>query len=319
MGFKLSNASGNEEWDSFNQCSLQGTIYSKRQFLQALQMPVSYYFIREPDGQICAATHIIEDVPSRVASSVPFPFVPYQTILFSAKIEQLKEHKKIFKKFQIIEFLINSLTQKYKNFGFSLVPQDYDLRPFLWHNYDGSGNEKFSVTPRYTAVLNISNFNKDLYLADIRTVRRQEIKKCTASVSTSDDIDLFMDLYKKTFDRQNITIEFDQFHLVRSICASAVLNGYGKLMKAQTTNGVASMALFLFDDKTAYYQFGANDPDLRASGASSKLMFEALSQLSEKKIQQIDFVGVNSPNRGDYKLSFNPALKQYFTINCISC
>ena len=31
----------------------------------------------------------------------------------------------------------------------------------------------------------------------------------------------------------------------------------------------------------------------------------------ECSFSEVDFVGVNSPNRGDFKISFNPELKPY--------
>ena len=64
-----------------------------------------------------------------------------------------------------------------------------------------------------------------------------------------------------------------------------------------------------------YYQFGANDPDYRSSGASAHLMFETICMLAKRGIELIDFVGVNSPSRGDYKLSFNPTLKPYYVVS----
>ena len=32
----------------------------------------------------------------------------------------------------------------------------------------------------------------------------------------------------------------------------------------------------------------------------------------QKDILEVDFCGANSPNRGDYKISFNAELKTYF-------
>jgi lipid II:glycine glycyltransferase (peptidoglycan interpeptide bridge formation enzyme) len=60
--------------------------------------------------------------------------------------------------------------------------------------------------------------------------------------------------------------------------------------------------------------FGATKPEMRHSGAATKLMFENIYRAKESGIQELDFVGVNSPQRGDFKLSFNAELKLYFDV-----
>jgi len=38
----------------------------------------------------------------------------------------------------------------------------------------------------------------------------------------------------------------------------------------------------------------------------------------ENGIEEVDFVGVNSPSRGDYKVSLNTELKNYFITSFTS-
>jgi lipid II:glycine glycyltransferase (peptidoglycan interpeptide bridge formation enzyme) len=79
--------------------------------------------------------------------------------------------------------------------------------------------------------------------------------------------------------------------------------------------GIASMCLFLYDKKRAYYLLAANDPTHRSTGAATRLMFDNIFEAKRRGLQELDFVGVNSPNRGDFKLSFNPELKLYFDVS----
>jgi lipid II:glycine glycyltransferase (peptidoglycan interpeptide bridge formation enzyme) len=78
---------------------------------------------------------------------------------------------------------------------------------------------------------------------------------------------------------------------------------------------VASTALFLHDADTAYYLFGANEPALRATGVSTLLLFDAMEQCREQGLLLLDMVGVNSPQRGDYKTSFGAELRSYFLVD----
>ena len=76
------------------------------------------------------------------------------------------------------------------------------------------------------------------------------------------------------------------------------------------------MNLFLFDQRRAYYLFGANSPDLRATGGSTRLILDSILNARSRGLEEIDFVGVNSPKRGDFKLSFNPTLRLHLLVEC---
>ena len=102
--------------------------------------------------------------------------------------------------------------------------------------------------------------------------------------------------------------------LVRNICTTALTQGYGRLSMASTDSGVASMALFIHDQHCAYYLFGANDPELRKSRAATSLMVDNINSMAKRGIAKLDFVGTNSPNRSDFKLSFNPELVPYHVV-----
>ena len=75
------------------------------------------------------------------------------------------------------------------------------------------------------------------------------------------------------------------------------------------------MVFFVSDEKCAYYLFGANDPDLRDAHASAKLFIDNIAAFAARGLERFDFVGVNSPQRGDFKLSFNPELIPYQEVH----
>jgi hypothetical protein len=43
-------------------------------------------------------------------------------------------------------------------------------------------------------------------------------------------------------------------------------------------------------------------------------MIKSIQLISEMGLKKIDFIGINSPNRGDFKLSFNPKIFQYYEV-----
>ena len=84
---------------------------------------------------------------------------------------------------------------------------------------------------------------------------------------------------------------------------------------ASVNDSIASMAFFVSDAKCAYYLFGVNDPDMRDANASSKLLLNNIELSAHKGLKRFDFVGVNSPKRGDFKLSFNAELVPYQEVH----
>ena len=245
----------------------------------------------------------------------PFAFTPHQGILFAHSVTQQASQKRLTTEFRITEFFINALLAVYPNFSMALSPFFKDLRPFLWHNHGQVGQPTFEVKHRYTGRVDLHNFSLDAFLTTVRTVRRQEYKKSHAQVQKSTDLPLFLNLYQQTFQRQGLAIDTQTLSLVQRICSQTMEAGMGYLSAAHLEDRTASMAFFVTDASCAYYLFGANDPDMRDSNASSKLLLDNMALSAQQGLQRFDFVGVNSPQRGDFKLSFNAELVQYQEVH----
>lgn len=313
MEFVFTTHETDAEWDSFVATSPQGSIFSDSCYLCATGKPYSRFLVKTLLGEVLAGVAVMED--GRAMHTAPYPFTPYQGILFSGAFSAQSDHKRVTNEFRLTNFIIQGLIDHYGNFSMSLSPSFVDLRPFLWYNYHDITAPRFIISNRYTAMLDLSKFQLEHYLKSIRTVRRQEYNKSKAKIYETDDIALFIDLYLKTFKRQGIDVSEAHLSLIRRICCSSLTKGYGRLSLASIDDKVASMALFIYDLRCAYYLFGANDPDLRNSGASTALMVDNIRVMAEQGISWLDFVGVNSPNRGDFKLSFNPHLKAYHEVH----
>jgi lipid II:glycine glycyltransferase (peptidoglycan interpeptide bridge formation enzyme) len=77
---------------------------------------------------------------------------------------------------------------------------------------------------------------------------------------------------------------------------------------------LGSIAVYTFDNKRAYYLFGANDPALRKTPVGTAVLWDAFHALAGKGITQLDLEGVNSPRRGWFKLSFGGDLRPYYQV-----
>lgn len=299
-------------WDALVAESKQGTIFSDSRYLQSLGVRYTCYQVLTKHGEQLAGVAVIED--QQGMHIAPYAFTPHQGILFCRSVNEQPNQKRQTTEFRITEFLIDSLIERYDSFSMALSPAFTDIRPFSWHNYGNSNLPQFLIKTRYTGLLDLSAFQLDNYLQAVRTVRRQEFNKSSCRITESADIEQFISLYVETFNRQDIAVADANLALIKRICTASLELGYGRLSVALVDDKPASMSLFLFDSDCAYYLFGANDPAFRNSGASTRLMIENIQHFAGRDLRQLDFVGVNSPQRGDFKLSFNAVLRPYYEV-----
>ncbi len=303
-------------WDALVNESPQGHVFSSRAFLDSLGATYICYAVTSPQGEVLAGAAIMQC--GNQMARAPFAFTPHQGILFAKCISSLGQQKRLTAEFRITTFFIESLLNSFSNFSMALSPNFKDLRPFQWHNYGKNELPQFEIRQRYTGYVSLFDFEIESYLATVRNVRRQEYRKTRAVIEPSHDLESFLRLYLLTFERQGIAIDGQTLSLVESICSKALVDGYGHLSCAQVDGQVASMAFFVTDTKCAYYLFGANDPELRDANASSKLLIDNIAFFAARGLKRFDFVGVNSPQRGDFKLSFNAELVPYQEVHLLS-
>ena len=70
----------------------------------------------------------------------------------------------------------------------------------------------------------------------------------------SRDIDIFINLYSKTFKRHGILVAEENLLKIRAIVESALQSEYGNIFLCTDENNIAvSASVFLFDENYAYY------------------------------------------------------------------
>lgn len=299
-------------WDAFVSASRQRSIFVYSKFLDSLNANYDLVTCYEKGNIVAGVVLIYSDAGEPIDR--PYPFTQFQGVLLADSCSQLA-HSQITHEFKVVEYFISQLTEHYKKCCFCHSWRLNDLRPFQWHNYHDPDKGLFKLDLRYTGILDLKKYgNFDAYLSSIRSCRRQEFKKSSQllKLEFSRDEAILDSLHAMTFERQSIERSRQDSVLVRSICQHAVAGGYGKMSVALLDERAVSAVLFLYDDRTAYYLFGANDPAYRNTGAGSFLLLRMIKDAFEQGIEEIDFVGVNSPSRGDYKISLNAELKNYF-------
>lgn len=307
----LKKIADNKLWDENVDNSRQGTIYLQSEFIRSLGIKHSNYLVYNDDNP-AAGCIVLEDEKGGCLKTA-CPFVPYQGFFFIN--DEQRNYKRIRTEFDLTEYLINQLLSIYRGISQLHFALD-DCRPFLWHNYHNPEKGRFQIDQSYTSILSLGAFNSmEDVLLSIRTDRRQQYRKAIKHkilIEESANMQILDRLHELTFLRQKIERNETEKTLLHSISTAAIEQGYGKIKIAYLDGNPASVILALYHKKRVYYMFGATDPDYRDSGSMTKLLVETIWEAKTQGYNEFDFVGVNSPNRGDYKLSFNGRLVPCF-------
>lgn len=304
-------------WNIFVDNSPQGNIFCKTEFLNALNVEYDLWFIKNNE-QVQAGTIILRQNGKILIA--PHPFTMYQGIMLTNHSQTLPLHNYPKWLIKVTDTFISLLAEQYSTLSFCLHHSFKDLRPIQWFHYHNPELGLFNIDLRYTGILDLKDIQHfENYLSKIRNNRRRDYKKAKKRglfIKESKDIEILSNLHKLTFKRQNIATTAKEKKLIKDISQAALTHNFGKLFICQMPDKTpVSATLFLFDKNCVYYLIGANHPDFRNTGSSSFLMLENIRYFITKKFKSLDFIGINSPTRGDFKISFNAIPIPYFLIH----
>lgn len=319
--YMIDKAILNASWDSFIRTSPVSTLFSTSTYLANTSCRLGLY--RCFNGNELRALVVVIESPDG-ASAIMDDLVIYSGIIFGAPTCGQSRSQRISERHEITSFIVKSLTDKYKTVEFALAPSIDDIRAFLWHNY-GEEYGQFKTDVRYTSYLPIADFRSAVNLEDIEVyreatgARRQQIRYALRDAVTTeefDDVNLFIDFYRKTMDRQGAVVASGQLDRMAQLVTALINNGSAKMFSSCTAEGLCgSLAVYAYDVHRAYYLFGASDPVLRNTPTGTAVLWGAFSALASNGLTEIDLEGVNSPHRGWFKLSFGGSLTPYYKVS----
>lgn len=316
MVYKLVYCKNKNDWNKFVISSPQANIFCCTDFLDSLL--INYDLLWVMQKNIPQLGVIVLRNKDQIIKS-PYPFSMYQGIIFSNYYQCLSIHKKTIQTLKVTDFLLAEMEKRYNLISFCLHYKIEDLRSFQWFNYHQPEKGQFTTGLRYTGLINLNKIgNFADYLSTIRSTRKYEYRKALKlglKVERSEDIDELDCLHELTFARQGIKRTKKQRTIFKNIVTQALSKKYGEMLLCKNTKGRAiSATLYLYDNQVAYYLFGANDPQYRHNYGGTFLMLENIKRCFDKKLALVDVCGINSPNRGDFKISFNALPTPYFEV-----
>ena len=317
-----------QHWDKLVDISNEGTIFHKASFLLAMNIDFKIHYVMKGNNPTAGVTISLDSLNKK--KGILKDCLIYNGLIFFNTDNTSRNITKIHsEKFAITNFVVDELTEKYDIIEFQMSPGIKDIRPFLWLNYHSKDiNNKFKVDVRYTSYLNIDKINDLVSLEEnycfkqLGYSRRQEIRygiRNEVRVYESNKSDNFFSLYKETLKNR-----FEVDYLKRILkTVKYVIEGLQqekvlKVYYAENSNSdIVSSAVFCWDSKRAYYLFGANKPVKDERYIGSIILWEAFKDLRKLDIREIDLEGVNSPDRGWFKLSFGGDLSPYYRLKFV--
>lgn len=157
--------------------------------------------------------------------------------------------------------------------------------PFYWRG--------FQQTTRYTYRLQGLSDETAVWKGLQENIRR-EIRKarerCQLTVRPARDLDEFLALNRKTFERQGRSLPYSRELVARIDEAAAACGARDCLVAVDPEGNCHAGAYIVRQGETAYYLMGGGDPALRNSGATSLVLWEAIRN-QPVSVDTFDFEG----------------------------
>lgn len=193
-----------------------------------------------------------------------------------------------------------------QNFQYSIT----NWLPFYWRG--------FAQTTRYTYRLEDLS-DRDRLWSELAENVRRAVRKARKSLSVRHDLGLdeFLKLNALTFSRQGMEMPYSE-DLVRRLDAACLERSARKIFFAEDSDGRLHAALYLiWDGDSAYNLMLGSDPDLRGSGASSLVMWEAV-RFASTVTKAFDFEGSMVESIERSFRSFGAKQTPYFQVSRMS-
>lgn len=190
--------------------------------------------------------------------------------------------------------------------------QNFNYRITNWLPFYWKG---FKQTTRYTYIIdNLNNINQ--IWNNFSSNTRKQIKKAEKQVKvfTSDDLYLFYKINIMSFERQKIVIPYT-YSFIEKLDNNLKQRNCRKIFFAKDSQDNIHAAIYILcDENSAIYLMGGGNPELRNSGATSLLMWEAMKYASNIT-NNFDFEGSMLPQVEPFFRGFGAIQTPYFSIS----
>jgi len=319
--YQIVKAGLGEEWDSFVSASPDVSVFLLSDYLENINIPLGLYAVYNAN-ELRAVVALAQNQDG--SSAILDDLLVYSGVCMGAPAANQVHSQVMSERHDVTAFIAAELSSLYNEVSFALSPSIDDIRPFLWYNY-GQDAGGYHIDVRYTSYVRLGDFRGAKMNEDIKTyrdasvARRQQIRYAKRDgVATEEicNVDLFIDFYRRTMERQGESVCSEQLARMKSLTDALIKKGIAVMYGSRTREGeLGSISVFALDPLRAYYLFGANDPAYRNTPTGTAALWDAFHDLAARGVNEVDLEGVNSPRRGWFKLSFGGDLRPYYQVS----
>ncbi len=182
--------------------------------------------------------------------------------------------------------------------------------PFYWQNFQQSSG--------YTYVL-ADLSQPDTLFSGFRSNIRGEIRKAEKQLTiiVDNDIEKFYDMVGKTYARQKLAFPFSLAFMKRIDLACHMHQSRRISFAVDKENRIHAALYLIWDNQSAYHLISGADPQLRHSGATSLLMWDAI-RFAPTVTRSFDFEGSMIQPIERFFSSFGAVQKPYLKLEKIN-
>jgi len=296
-------------WDDVVRASLEGTVFHLSDWVTTVggltHRKTTILGVYQQGGNLLGGCALYVRpswmIPSATTDA---PLTPFGGICILPS-ESMKGKKQLLYRHSIIRALRDHLATRFDAIHLTNSPGLVDIRPFIWDGW------KSSVL--FTNYLMLSDAIVDTTSRTVRNALKQAAKN-GITVEKRVDSTLYYDLFRKTFQRQNLAPPVSE-EFLDGMIAMIDTRQIGEMWHAKTPSGeTAASTIVLRDNRHAHAWSAASNPELRETEAHTYLFQEICKDLHSRGFNGFNLQTGNTPQLSAFYASYHPVLTPYYQV-----
>ena len=308
-----------ELWDQFLLKSENKNIFSKSIFIKKSKFKSKMFFIKKND-EVIASFNLYLDGKNIVNGDRIYSPINFKDF------EKKNVSSQNYKKLNIINEFVKYITTYFKKGEFTFDYHCEDLRSFFWYNFENKKKIFNIVEVKYTSVIDTDIkfenatkeelINSDLFKKFSRSIKQQLKYSILQNLKIKEDYDfeIFSKIIKKTFKRQNKSVDFDLNNYCK-IYNKLFADKNLKMYVVEKDSSKIAFCLFGIIGDKAIYLNGGRISDKNDDYSLTYGLAMSVVLLIKNGVKKIDLEGINSPKRSFWKQGFGGELKPYYKLS----
>jgi len=298
VNFEFLSASSYDRWNAFVDSSLQGSIYAKTWYLDAVGFPYRIGVVLKNDNWLGGIVLTRNEI---MTHANPL-FVKYLGIVYEDFSG--KEYNRRSQEIHVGEEIVRAL-RGIATFDYVFHPSFSNWLPFYW--------AKFRQETRYTYHIKRDAFD-NIRKQFKQTVRTQERKAEKAGIEISSNVapDVFFSILAHSFDKQGASPPFSYKKFYQFYSALRERDAI-ELLGAFDGHELHAVTGIVFDQKSANLLFNGTDPRYSSSAANTLLVIRTI-ETGLQKAAVFDFEGSMIKPVERFYRGFGGTLVPYYNI-----